>query len=69
MVYSFTNSPDGVNPEYLIIDKFGDIYGVTSAGGASTTGTGAGTVFELQPNADGRLLRDCAVQLYGQPGW
>ena len=67
VVYSFTNSPDGADPEYLIIDVSGDIYGVTSAGGASTTGTGAGTVFDLHPNADGSYSETVLYSFMGSP--
>ena len=45
VLYEFTGGADGGTPNGLIIDKLGNLYGTTSAGGA----TGNGTVFKLEP--------------------
>jgi uncharacterized repeat protein (TIGR03803 family) len=53
VLYSFAGGNDGANPYgNLIFDKAGNLYGTTSAGGASANCTGGcGTVFELSPPA------------------
>src|ERR1700689_156660 len=44
VAYNFTNGDDGGNPlAGLVINKAGNLYGTTSAGGNS----GAGTVFKI----------------------
>jgi uncharacterized repeat protein (TIGR03803 family) len=44
VLHSFTNTPDGANPQAgVIMDKRGDLYGATSGGGAY----GYGTVFKV----------------------
>jgi uncharacterized repeat protein (TIGR03803 family) len=45
VLYKFTGGADGGTPNGLIVDKLGNLYGTTSAGGA----TGNGTVFKLEP--------------------
>ena len=51
VLYSFANAPDGANPiNGLIMDKAGNLYGTTFAGGAAG---GNGTVFEMVPSAGG----------------
>ena len=50
ILYSFKGSPDGFGPSGgLISDQSGNLFGVTSQGGAN----GLGTVFELSPNGTG----------------
>jgi uncharacterized repeat protein (TIGR03803 family) len=44
VLYKFTGGADGASPNGLIFDKLGNLYGTTSAGGA----TGNGTVFKLE---------------------
>ena len=49
-LYSFNCGPDGANPwGGVSFDRFGNLYGTTSQGGAY----GYGTVFKLSPNSDG----------------
>lgn len=49
VLYSFANSPDGANPiNGVIMDKAGNIFGTTYAGGSS----GNGTVFRLTPSGN-----------------
>ena len=46
VLHSFTNTPDGAGPlAGLIMDKAGNLYGTTKAGGSSSHGT----VFKLTP--------------------
>ena len=49
-IYTFAGSPDGATPYAgVIFDTAGNLYGTTTAGGAS----GNGTVFELSPSGGG----------------
>jgi uncharacterized repeat protein (TIGR03803 family) len=52
VLYSFcpTNCGDGADPNGLVFDLAGNLYGTTSSGGGALAG---GTVFKLAPNADG----------------
>ncbi len=51
ILHSFNYSPDGAHPiAGLIMDKAGNLYGTTSAGGDLSCGfSGCGTVFKLTP--------------------
>jgi uncharacterized repeat protein (TIGR03803 family) len=50
VIYTFNGSPDGSAPySGVIFDPAGNLYGVTTAGGA----TGNGAVYELSPNGQG----------------
>jgi uncharacterized repeat protein (TIGR03803 family) len=52
-LYSFTNSPDGTTPYGAVVkDKSGNLFGTTSAGGAS----GFGTVYELSKSGKETVL-------------
>jgi uncharacterized repeat protein (TIGR03803 family) len=56
VLYSFAGGTDGVQPYgTLLMDKAGNLFGTTWAGGASWTGgvSGSGTVFELSKNSIG----------------
>jgi uncharacterized protein YceK len=54
-LHSFAGGSDGNDPTNIVMDVFGNIYGVTSAGGGSTAcGSGCGTVFQLRPPAPGQ---------------
>lgn len=58
VLYSFTFNPksrqDGSNPQAgLLFDRFGDLYGTTSAGGVGHCHGGCGIVFELIPSFGG----------------
>jgi len=48
VLYNFTDSPDGANPESRLTFHGGNLYGTTYSGGL-----GSGTVFELSPNGSG----------------
>ena len=58
LLYSFTGGNDGAGPHGLIMDKAGNLYGVTSGGGG--TGcydeAGCGTIFELAANGAETVL-------------
>jgi uncharacterized repeat protein (TIGR03803 family) len=64
VLYSFAGSPDGMSPVAgLVQDAAGNLYGVTSYGGApsncgplGTAGPGCGTVFKLTPGGAETLL-------------
>lgn len=49
VIYSFTGGPDGSQPRGgLVVDKVGNLYGTTYAGGAGTCfSDGCGTVFKM----------------------
>src|SRR5579862_6632731 len=58
VLYSFTDSSDGRNPDYvgrLVRDRAGNLFGVTEFGGdgVGCGSVGCGTIFELTPNPDG----------------
>jgi uncharacterized repeat protein (TIGR03803 family) len=78
VLHTFTNEPDGTNPNPLIQDAQGNLYGTTRAGGAF----GYGSVFKMDPSGketvlhsiqggtDGAiplaaLIRDSEGNLYG----
>ena len=49
-IYAFSGSPDGATPySGVILDNAGNLYGTTTAGGAS----GHGAVYELSPSGNG----------------
>jgi hypothetical protein len=52
-LYAFQAGPDGANPQSLIFDQAGNLYGTTAWGADGFGGNGNGTVFELIPNAGG----------------
>ncbi len=53
ILYSFTGGKDGANPKSrLVLDRNGNLYGTTTAGGAN----GLGEVFELTPSSRGGWL-------------
>ena len=53
-LHSFAGGTDGVDPTNLVADWFGNLYGVTSAGGGSAACSGGcGTVFQLRPPGPG----------------
>jgi hypothetical protein len=55
VIYSFQGGSDGAYPQAaLAIDRFGNLYGTTYAGGGDgCVVAGCGTVFELQPSQEG----------------
>jgi uncharacterized repeat protein (TIGR03803 family) len=53
VLHSFTNTPDGAYPiEAPVIDKVGELYGITISGGSS----GDGTVFKLDTSGNETVL-------------
>jgi uncharacterized repeat protein (TIGR03803 family) len=65
VLYSFTGMRDGGNPQgALVLDRSGNLYGVTEFGGAF----GHGTVFELSPNSDGTWKERVLHSFFGGPG-
>ena len=51
VLYSFKGGSDGIDPyDGVVLDKAGNLYGVTEEGGVSCGHTGCGTVFKLAPN-------------------
>ena len=60
VLYSFTGTPDGANPNTLLTDGNGNFFGTTENGGTGTnakcgnfTPFGCGTLFELSPSSGG----------------
>jgi len=65
-LYNFTGGADGGTPySTLVLDKAGNLYGTTSAGGAS----GCGTVFEVAPNGAETTLYSFAGGTDGCNPW
>jgi len=63
ILYSFSGGSDGAYPS-VIVGRDGNLYGLTSAGGAY----GAGVVFQLSPGANGwteSVLYNFAYDLFG----
>ena len=58
IVYKFQGGSDGAAPfSSLILDKMGNLYGTTSAGGGSgCNGGGCGTVFKIAPDGTETIL-------------
>ncbi len=58
VLHSFQGGSDGANPEGgVVMDKAGNLYGTTSAGGGtSCKGSGCGTVFKLAPDGTETVL-------------
>lgn len=59
-LYAFRGAPDdGANPQAGVIPVFGALYGTTYAGGSNTGScakTGCGTIYEIAPSGDERVL-------------
>src|ERR1700730_7910823 len=57
VVYSFTGSPDGFEPQSGVVgDARGDFYGTTTHGGYRTCSNGCGTVFQVNQHGIETLL-------------
>lgn len=52
VLYSFANSPDGLDPEAGLIAENGTLYGTTAWGGAN----GYGTIFSISPRGTGERV-------------
>ncbi len=62
ILYSFTGGKDGANPKSrLVLDRNGNLYGTTTAGGAN----GQGEVFELTPSSRGGWLVEILYSFQG----
>jgi uncharacterized repeat protein (TIGR03803 family) len=57
ILYSFQGAPDGAQPNGVVFDQLGNLYGTTAAGGNalcdSDQNQDCGTIFELIPNGGG----------------
>jgi uncharacterized repeat protein (TIGR03803 family) len=76
VLYNFTGGSDGANPVAgLIVDKAGNLYGTTAAGGileqqchySSFTANSCGVVFELSPGAHGSWTQSVLHSFTGYP--
>jgi uncharacterized repeat protein (TIGR03803 family) len=47
ILYRFKGGRDGIEPDSLIMDSAGNLYGTTSSGGSCSSRYGCGTVFEI----------------------
>jgi uncharacterized repeat protein (TIGR03803 family) len=57
LLYSFLNNADGAEPESLVGDSAGNLYGITSAGGQGCPAIlGCGTVFKLDTSGNKTVL-------------
>lgn len=69
LLYSFKGAPmDGDRPNQLTLDRHGNLFGTTTAGGShveSTEGQGAGIVFELTNNRDGTYTEKVLYEFKG----
>jgi uncharacterized repeat protein (TIGR03803 family) len=52
VLYRFKGGTDGIEPDSLIMDGAGDLYGTTSSGGGCSSKYGCGTVFEITAGSD-----------------
>jgi uncharacterized repeat protein (TIGR03803 family) len=66
VLYSFKGGKDGSSPiSTLVMDKAGNLYGTTSAGGATC---GCGVVFKVSRNANGSWTETVPYRFPGSPG-
>src|SRR5215831_9920503 len=65
VIYSFSGGTDGANPNGVIMDSKGNLYGSTVSGGTN----GSGEVFQLTPNANGTWTKSeiYSFGIYPQP--
>ena len=70
ILHSFAGYPiDGTAPDGLVADAAGNLYGTTTAGGASSCGGfGCGTAFKLTRNPDGTYSETVLYSFIGRSG-
>jgi uncharacterized repeat protein (TIGR03803 family) len=56
VLHTFTGGADGGNPDRLIIDQNGNLYGTTTGGGISCVYNGCGVIFEITAGGDFNVL-------------
>jgi uncharacterized repeat protein (TIGR03803 family) len=64
VLYAFAGGKDGADPNDLVMDASGNLYGTTNIGGGTgCNGEGCGTVFKISPKGkESVLYRFCAAQ-------
>jgi len=53
VLHTFASGSDGANPDSLVFDSKGNLFGTTAHGGGGECFLGCGTVFELSPQSGG----------------
>jgi uncharacterized repeat protein (TIGR03803 family) len=66
VIYTFTGTTDGINPNGVILDAAGNLYGTTYSGGNTTCNSeGCGLVFRLTSGASG--WHETVIHTFGGP--
>jgi len=70
LLYSFLNSADGAQPQSLVADGAGNLYGITAAGGQGCVPlSGCGTVFKLDSSGHKTILHSFTGGSDGSTPW